>query len=290
MWTTNGNNLQLNKRRVWRNWRVWVMGALFVLGMAAILIVPLLTGGKVVLNAGDVAPEDIRAPRSLHYASQYLTDQAKYEAALSVPVQYDPVDPRVARQQIARARQVLDFIRAVRQDTLASRDQRQSEIAAIEGLRLTPDITDQILDMSDDTWQRISQEVVAVVDLAMRNEIRDVNVNEVKARLPALVAIDLNEQLTTLVSQIAQNFIVPNRTRNDVATEQARADARAKVEPRTRDIEAGQTIVRQGEVVSQLQIEELEQLGLRQPQISWGVIGGNLVGLSLAAVVRGLYM
>ena len=290
MWTTNGNNLQLNKRRVWRNWRVWVMGALFVLGMAAILIVPLLTGGKVVLNAGDVAPEDIRAPRSLHYASQYLTDQAKDEAALSVPVQYDPVDPRVARQQIARARQVLDFIRAVRQDTLASRDQRQSEIAAIEGLRLTPDITDQILDLSDDTWQRIAQEVCAVVDLAMRNEIRDVNVNEVKARLPALVAIDLNEQLTTLVSQIAQNFIVPNRTRNDVATEQARADARAKVEPRTRDIEAGQTIVRQGEVVSQLQIEELEQLGLRQPQISWGVIGGNLLVSILSAVLLGLYM
>ena len=74
------------------------------------------------------------------------------------------------------------------------------------------------------------------------------------------MAIDLNEQQTQLVSQIAQNFVIPNRARNDAATEAARQAAREQVEPRQREIEAGHIIVRQGDVVSELQIEALDAL------------------------------
>ncbi len=126
--------------------------------------------------------------------------------------------------------------------------------------------------------------------LTLRNVIRDVNVTEFKSRLPALVAIDLNEDQTRLVSEVAQNFIVPNRARNDPATEQARAEARSKVEPRSRDIETGQTIIRQGEVVTPLQIEALNQLNLRQSQLGWGDLGGTLLIALAAAALMGLYL
>ncbi|HEY4721576.1 MAG TPA: HDIG domain-containing metalloprotein, partial [Anaerolineae bacterium] len=161
---------------------------------------------------------------------------------------------------------------------------------AIDNVRLTPGTIDQLLDLPEDTWQRISTEVIAVVDLAMRSEIRDVNLNDVKGRLPALVRIDLSEEQTTLVSEVAQNFVVPNRARNDTATEQARQDARSKIEPRQRDIEVGQTIIRQGEIATPLQIEALEQLGLRQSQIGWGNIGGAFMIAVVFAVLLGLYL
>lgn len=273
-----------------RDARVWLIGALFVLGAAVILIVPLFTGGLVALNAGDVAREDVRAPRSLRYASTILTDQARAEAESSVPVQYDPLDLRVPRQQVARARGVIDYLRAVRADPIASRAEKQAMLNAIDNVRLPPEAIDQILDLPADTWPRITQEIVTVIDLALRTEIRDVNVDEVKARLPAFVAIDLNEQQTHLVSQIAQNFVIPNRARNDAATEAARQAAREQVEPRMREIEAGQMIVRQGDVVSELQIEALEGLELRQTQVSWNSVISYGFAALLAAVLIGLYV
>ena len=290
MWPPNTRSGKSNKRQAWRNTRVWLLGALFVLGTAVILIAPLSTSGQVALNAGDVAPEDVRAPRSARYVSDVLTDLARDEAERNVAVQYDPVDPRVARQQIAYARQVLDFIRAVRLDTQATRDQKRVALAAIENVPLAATAIDALLDLPADTWQRVSQEVIAVIDLTLRNVIRDVNVAEFKSRLPALVAIDLNEEQTRLVSAVAQHFIVPNRARNDATTEQARLEARSTVEPRQRDIEAGQTIIRQGEVVTPLQIEALNQLNLRQSLLGWADVGSTVLIALAASALLGLYM
>lgn len=278
-----------NRPSGWRDPRVWILGALFTLGTGALLVLPLLTAGQIDLSAGEVAGEDIRATRSLTYESEVLTNQARDDAEQNILPQYDPLDPRVARQQIARVRQMIEFVRAERADSFATPDQRHAAINAIEGVTLTSETIDQILGLPDETWLRISNEIITVVDLAMRSEIRDVNVNEVKARLPALVAIDLNEVQTALVSQIAQNFIVPNQARNDTATQQARLTARSKIEPRIRQIETGQTIVRQGEIVSPLQIEALDQLGLRQLRIGWGDIGGRLIIAIVSTLVLGLY-
>jgi cyclic-di-AMP phosphodiesterase PgpH len=282
-----GNERHSTRRR---DVRVWLIGALFMLGAALILTVPLFTGGLVALNTGDVAREDVRASRSLRFTSDILTEQARAEAESSVPVQYDPLDLRVPRQQVARARSAIDYMRAVRADPIASRADKQVMLNAIDKVRLSPDIIDQILGIPEESWSRLTQEIVTVIDLALRTEIRDTNVDEVKARLPAYVAIDLNEQQTQLVSQIAQNFVIPNRARNDAATEAARQAARERVELRMRDIEAGQIIVRQGEVVNELQIEALDALELRQTQISWSTVLGYVLCALLAALLIGLYL
>jgi putative nucleotidyltransferase with HDIG domain len=273
-----------------RDARVWLIGAAFMLGTALILIVPLFTGGLVALNTGDVAREDVRAPRSLDYTSNSLTEQARAEAEGSVPIQYDPLDLRVPRQQVARARGVIDYLRAVRADPIASRAEKQAMLGAIDNVRLSPETIDQILDTPEEAWARLTQEIVTVIDLALRTEIRDTNIDEIKARLPAYVAIDLNEQQTQLVSQIAQNFVIPNRARNDAATEAARQAAREQVEPRQRQIEAGQIVVRQGDVVNELQIEALDALELRQTQVSWNSIIGYVLSALLAALLIGLYV
>ena len=273
-----------------RNMRVWLIGACFALGAAAILIVPLFLAGGVALSNGDVAREDITAPRAITYNSQILTQQDRDAAERSVAVVYDPLDLSVPRNQVTKARGVLDYIRAVRTDPIGTRAEKQALLSHIDGVRLTPEVIDQILDLPEDTWQRVTQEVVAVIDSALREEIRDTNVEDVKARLPARVAIDLNEEQTQLVAQIAQNFIIPNRLRNDEATNAARQAARDQVPPHERSIEAGQIIVRQGELVTELQIEALAQLGLRQSDVSWTSILGFALAALTSTLLIGLYM
>jgi len=85
---------------------VWLIGACFVLGAAAILIVPLFTAGRVALDAGDVARDDINAPRTISYASDILTQQDRDAAERAVALVYDPLDLSVPRRQVAKARGV----------------------------------------------------------------------------------------------------------------------------------------------------------------------------------------
>jgi hypothetical protein len=273
-----------------RDIRVWLIGACFALGTAAILIVPLFLAGGVALDSGDVARDDISAPRAITYNSEILTQQDRDAAERSIAVVYDPLDLSVPRKQVAQARGVLDFIRSVRADPIGSRAEKLALLNSISGVRLTPEVSNQILDAPEDTWQRITQEVVAVIDSALREEIRDTTVEDVQARLPARVAIDLDETQTQLVAQIAQNFIIANRLRNDEATQAARQSARDQVPPHQRVIEAGQTVVRQGELVDDLQIEALEQLGLRQSDVSWASIASYALAALLATLLIGLYV
>src|SRR5512136_813741 len=90
-----------NKKR--RNFRVWLIGACFVLGAAAILIVPLFTAGRVALDVGDVSRDDISAPRTVNYISEILTQQDRDAAEREVAVVYNPLDLSVSRKQVAKA-------------------------------------------------------------------------------------------------------------------------------------------------------------------------------------------
>ena len=116
--------------------RVWLIGALFVLGTAAILIVPLFTTGRVALDEGDVAREDLSAPRSISYASDILTQRDRDEAERDVALVYDPLDLGVPRRQVAKARNVLDYIRAVRADPIGSRAEKQVLLNRIDDVPL----------------------------------------------------------------------------------------------------------------------------------------------------------
>ena len=274
----------------WRNWRFWALGILFAVGTAAILILPLLTSNQTALRAGDVAPFDIRAPSNLTYISDIETDQARAAAERAVELVYTPVDTGVARRQVAQARQVIDFIRAVRSDTLTPPDQRRAMIQDVPGLSLTPAQIDNILILSDGAWQAIADETIAVVDSVMRAAIRDVDLAERQARLPALVSITLSEDQAALVSALAKGFITPNSVLDEQTTAQRRAEARNAVEPRQVSYVAGQVIVREGAIITPSMVEALEHLGLATPRVDWADIAGLGLTALLAAATMGLYL
>ena len=92
------------------------------------------------------------------------------------------------------------------------------------------------------------------------------NVNDVKARVrsdPPFFNIDgeRNDDAREAVADIIAVFLVPNRVPDGNATEQAREEARASVEPVVREYEAGDLIARQGERLTSLQIDAIQQTG-----------------------------
>jgi len=55
-----------------------------------------------LLNIGDVAFQDIRAPKSFSYVSQNLTEQAMMAVEITVPPVYLPADPSISRKQVEK--------------------------------------------------------------------------------------------------------------------------------------------------------------------------------------------
>ncbi len=270
--------------------RAILAGLAFVLVVSSILIFEFLPVNRIILDEGDVSDSDIRAPRETTYVSQILTEEAKDRAAAAVKDIYDPPDARVARQQVTKARQILDYVDSVRQDSYASPEQQRQWIEAIPDLSLPAAIIDQILSLPEESWQAVQAEAISVVDQAMREEIREDQLDQARRRASTLVCLALSEVQAGIVSELARDLIKPNSFYNAKKTDEARQLARENVAPVSRTIAEGEIILREGDIVTSLDVEALSALGLRQAKIEWQGVIGAVIFVLLITIVLGLYI
>ena len=287
--TRNGE--KRSARRSGQRWWAWLRLILLGLILAGItgvvMVLPLLPTGRVVLEEGNVAPQDMRAPRRVTYESAILrTDEQERAAARLKPV-YTLPDPALARQQLERVRQALDYLGSVRADTLASPAQRRGWILAVPELAtLSAEMPDSLLALSDESWNRVQLEILDVIDQAMRREVREGYLEEARGEVPALVSLDLSEEEATVTIALVQRFLVLNSFLDPEATAEAQVRAREEVPSVLRSFEADEIIVREGERVTALGIEALDQLGLRQSQVKWtDLTGAGLLATLMTALL-----
>ena len=273
----------------WSNQRWWTWLRLILLGMTlagvtgAVLVRPLLPTGQEVLVEGQVAPQDVRAPRSIVYESAILRAQEQERAASQVEPIYLPTNPALARQQLDRVRQVLDYIGSVRADLLASSAQQRGWILAVLELAdLAPETLEGLITLPDESWDRVQLETLAALDQAMRREIREGYIGDAREGVPPLISLDLSEEEAAVTVALVQHFLVPNSFLDSAATAQAQAQARDAVTPVLRRFEVGEIVVREGVRVVPLHLEALDQLGLQKLEVKWTDFAGAIL---LAIVV-----
>lgn len=245
---------------------VWVIAATL---MVLILVVRLPVSGQVQVQVGDVAQRDVAAPRQTTYISEVLTEQRRAMAVNAVPDVYDPPQARVGRQQLTLANQILDYIASVRSDSYAELTLKTEYLTAISRLNLAPQVINRILTLPGPAWERVAAEVQVVLERAMREEIRENNLADERRKVPARVRLDFTDEDVSIVSDIVQDLLAPNSFYDAERTTQRREQARDAVEPVTTTVERNETILRAGDIVTELDIEALRALGLQQSGWSW---------------------
>jgi putative nucleotidyltransferase with HDIG domain len=289
---SRGNGKEISPRRGRPGWWIWLRLVLLGIALAGVTGVvtvrPLLPTGQLVLEVGDVAPQDIHAPRPLTYDSDIRQAEEQDLAVSKVEPIYTDPDPALAREQLDRTREVLDYLGSVRADTLASTAQKRGWVLVVSELaELAPETLDEFLALPDESWDRVQLETLAVIGQVMRQEkIREGHPEQALEEIPRLVRLDLSNEETAVVIALAQSFLVPNSFPDPDATAAAKAKAREEVGPVTYSFKEGQIIVREGESVRALHIEALDQFGLRQPQTSWT----DFIGAGLMAVLEVLLL
>jgi putative nucleotidyltransferase with HDIG domain len=278
-------------QRTWRILPLLLIGALFVVGSSLILLLPTLSARQPYnLQVGDIAPEDIHAPREINYVSQIETQSARDAAAARVADIYDPPDARITRQQVLRARQIMDFIRDVRADTFASPELKLSYLDQIIFLNLSPEVSSALLSLSDEQYSRLEDELVSLVAKAMSGTVREGQVADVTSRLELQVSTDLPEPLIPLAVAIARQLVVPNSILNVAATETARQQAAAAVPEIRQTFQPGEIIIRAGEPVDELDLEALVALGLASRRLSWQEVASSALASLLGGIVLAIYL
>jgi hypothetical protein len=245
---------------------IWLISVVLVI---LILVARLPFSGQVTVQEGDVATRDIVAPRQITYASEILTEQRKTIAASAVPEAYDPPQTRIGRERLALAGQILAYMDAVRSDSYADLQTKTAYIKAVSGLNLSPQMIDRSLALPASAWERVAGEIQVVLDRSLREEIRENNLADERRKVPARVRLDMSDEDAAIVSAIVQDLLAPNSFYNPERTEQRRQAARDAVEPVTRTVERNETILRAGDLVTDLEIEVLKALGLQQRSWSW---------------------
>jgi cyclic-di-AMP phosphodiesterase PgpH len=271
--------------------RALIVGALLAISLWAILSVN-VAAGQVSLAVGDVAQADIRSPSSQSFVSESLTNAAREEAADQVATVYVPIAPLadISDQRLAAYDAVVGGITR----TLEARDGGTLDEAEIpdELRRIAPQLTDEQVDrlaaISVVGWQRISDAGRQVLEAVQSEEIRADELTDARDQLRTNITEDLLAGDRELAGDLAEDFVAANYEASPEQTEAAREAARNAVSNVTVDVEEGETIVRAGEVITQLHLETLEALGLTRPRLEASTIAGNaLVALILAALLVG---
>ncbi|HEX9737642.1 MAG TPA: HDIG domain-containing protein [Candidatus Limnocylindria bacterium] len=268
--------------------RLVAVMALVGVALFAILAVDLVPD-SVSLEVGDVATEDIQAPRSVSFVSASETEAARAEAEAAVAPVYVEIGP----QADIRSRQLTSFDAEVAaiQAVLAERDAgtlspadvqarleaaapslRASQVALMAGLP-TP------------RWQAIAAEGRRVLDQAQAGVLREDALAEARQTAREAVSVDLAPDERELAGDLAAAHIAANLAYSPDATSAARQAARADVDPVRVTVQRNEAVVRAGDPISTLDYEKLTELGLTEPAGDLLPLIGNALLAALLAVL-----
>lgn len=245
-----------------------------------------------LLSIGDVATQNINAPRTFSYESEILTEDARVQAEQSVQPIYLAADPSITRKQVEKLRIVLNYISAIRSDTYASANQKTADIQKLSDLVISSGNAEALLELDDESWASIQEEGLFLLEETMRNSIRENQISNMQRNLSTQVSFDFNETESEIITQIVSQLIVANSLYSNENTSESIESARSSIEFITNTYMAGESIVNSGEVIDVLTWEALQELGYTEPKnkfvdyLSSGLVTLVVIGFNILYVIR----
>jgi len=245
-------------------WRLILLSIVCIFSLLIIGTPISLRPSPFSLNVGDVAFQDIRAPRSFSYTSEMLTNQARDAAEKSVSPVFLPADPAIARKQFESLSQTIDQIDILRFNNSLSLDKKIEFLTDTLNIQLNPDSTKYLFSINDTKWIQIKNECLIVFEQIIRNSIHEDQLSVIKKNISSYIGFSFSENDAELISQIISPFITVNSIYSNEKTNEAVQTAREKVPPVIKYYSAGEMIIFSGQIITPQIWEALQSFGLVQ--------------------------
>lgn len=265
--------------------RLVVFGVV-VAAIAAATVLVDFSGRSGRVEPGEIAQETYKAPATTTFVSDIRTAQQRQQAYNSVSNIVQSHDESLRATQLGLIENFLEQAATIR----ASPAPVAERVAELQDLlpSLSNVDAESILELSDSAWQAVEVEARRLVDRTMSDQLENDGVGEAVADLSNRVSSLLTTRQQSVAVGIVRPFIRANVFIDDEATLAKRQAAADDIQPVDVTIQAGQAIVRDGDVITAEDVEALETLGLFAAPNNWPTRLGQasmMVILTLALVV-----
>jgi putative nucleotidyltransferase with HDIG domain len=263
--------------------RVYVF--VVVAGLLSALALLLSPPATVSYDVGTLADRTVRAPRSVAFVSETLTEAERERAVREVPKVYTR-NPAVVASSRDRLAQAVGAIARVRADAAQTREQRITSITRLTEVAMSPQLAPLVVDMTGAEWDAVSKEADNGLRTLYQPGIRPEQLDAARAAAATAMPPAWTDRQKAVGAELVRQFLEPDVALDQIQTASAQQAARSAVPPVQVQVLAGEVVVRDGTAVRPLEVEKLRALGLVNTGIDWrGAIGLTIWAVLIAAVL-----
>ena len=253
-----------------------------ILTSVALLLSPPAT---VSYDVGSLADRQVRAPRSVAFVSETLTEAERERASAAVPKVYTR-SPAVVASSRDRLAQAVAAIGRVRADAAQTREQRITSLTRLTEVAISAQIAPLIVDMTAAEWDAVSKELDNALRTLYQPGIRPEQLEAAREASATALPPAWTDRQKTVGAWLVKQFVDSDVTLDQAATTSAQQAARSGVAPVQVQVVAGEVVVREGTVVNALEVEKLRALGLVNTGIDWpGAVGLTVWAVLISSVL-----
>ena len=259
----------------------------FVIATGLLTAVALLLSppSTVSYDVGTLADRQVKAPRSVAFVSETLTEGERERAAAAVPKVYTR-NPAVVASSRDRLAQAVAAIGRARVETVQTREQRITALTRLTEVAISLQLAPLVVDMTAAEWDALAKEVDNALRTLYQPGIRPEQLEAAKAAAATSLPPAWTDRQKAVGSELVRQFLDADVALDQIQTATAQQAARNGVQPVQVQVVAGEVVVREATVVSALDVEKLRALGLVNTGIDWpGAVGLTLWAVLIAAVL-----
>ncbi|HEX5691588.1 MAG TPA: HDIG domain-containing protein, partial [Roseiflexaceae bacterium] len=206
---------------------------------------------------------------------------------------------RDANVPIAQRVQLVDLLQTISQIRDDPSLGNEAEIAKLTSLpnstlAISPELATAIAALTDDEWSDVRLQTLTVYDRATARYDFALNaeaVTDLRERLLPYWSAQLGRGKAPQIIQLfVSSFLKPNSVLDEEATNQRKQAARDAIQPVMVPIQEGESIVRQGEIITPAIQEKLQALGEVKIEADWPDVAGKGLLATLVAALLGVYL
>lgn len=261
-----------------------------------IFFVPLLIVGSFLyrsqpsLTVGNPSPKTFKAPRTITLDDEEATISARALAERQVDKVFN-FDPRA----LGRVKtNIAEFFKAVRQtQKTATAATAQAKIEMLKrgvDSQISEEVLGEVLQLSDVKLSELEAKTSEIASQILGGRVTEDNLDSKRDDFRTIAeAVVFTGTGNQIVAEVGSTYLETNYQYDVEETGRLRRQAAARVEPVVISKVEGETIVREGEVVTDEGLKILEELGFLQPGVDWKALTGLALLIISLMVSVGLY-
>lgn len=222
------------------------------------IIATSITPERYDLKVGDIAPEDIIAPKDT--INLPATRKLQEEAVKSVPKKFTQ-DSKITEEVMAEIKEIFQSVYVLKKESNRPESKILEELKEKIDIELTEEGYKTFFKTDPDDLKRLEEETLKITEEILEGGIKEDNLDKAKTLLiEGFRSVKLPKELKNLGEEIAISLLRPNMVFDRVATEQEQWEAINSVIPVK--VLKNEIIVQKGHKITDEHLEILKDLDL----------------------------